>query len=494
MHSTPRTLGRVSRMATLALGAALVVGTPVLASSTTTSAATNRSSTVRVDLSKSEGAFSFRPGGQLSATPLGDDPHGSGLGDTTYANVDKLGLQNARLWLKFTRVYDTGGHSPTYDKWNPYFDAYSKLSDSITLNWGSDYDSLVTTKKYTEDQLFALERDALAHYKNLYPNLDRIEVENEPSDIKAYYPKYQFMYRVINAVNAQGLAGKKIQIGGPVTDIFSQNRIGQFLDLYAADKNAGKKLDFISFHEYLINTDGSKEWDDLKTNPAVVSREKSILDKMLRDRGLSSVPALVSETGVFPGDRASDQGFDADLHIQAAALASLDYYYQGQKDITPLDWTLAHDQNARKNMFVDTDSGTPRPYYNEMRMQSMLPSTRYQTTSDALSDKGVGVYGLTGASSDKVAVMSWNYQWTGKTCYNSKIVLSNFGSKFRDSNVLVQRYKVGDDINSGNLKPVEQFVIKPRKDGGYTSQTLPLNPNELRMLVLTPTTMPVGHL
>lgn len=125
-------------------------------------------------------------------------------------------------------------------------------------------------------------------------------------------------------------------------------------------------------------------------------------------------------------------------------------------------------------------------------MESMLPGTRYQATSDALSSKGIGVYGLAAADSGEVAVMTWNYQWTLKTAYDSKVVLSNFPAAFQNSNVLVTRFRIADDSDTGELNPVEQFVIGPRGSGGYTSQTLPLNPNELRLLVLTPTTKPVG--
>jgi hypothetical protein len=33
--------------------------------------------------------------------------------------------------------------------------------------------------------------------------------------------------------------------------------------------------------------------------------------------------------------------------------------------------------------------------------------------------------------------MTWNYQWTNRAAYNSKVVLSHFPSAFRKSNVLV---------------------------------------------------------
>ncbi|GLY83317.1 hypothetical protein [Actinoallomurus iriomotensis] len=449
---------------------------------------TPTASTVRVDLSHSLGAFPFRPGRQLSATP-----NSWKYGTTTNEKLGDLGLARARVWLEFDQAYDVGTGTPEYSKWYDYLSEYaSRSSDGLVVNWRSDYDPLVTNGTFTRSALFAAERDMLADYKRHFPSIKYLEAENEPPDIAAYYPKYEFMYQVVNAVNAMGLPGSKIEIGGPTTDIFSVGRIGQFLDLYAADTDTNKRLDFITYHQYLINTSGSGTWDAPKQNPAVVSTERAQVDSLLTARNLASRPVMVTETGVFPGARESDLGLSADYHIQAAALPSLDYYYLGQSSVTPFDWTIHHPDNDRKSMFADTDTGAARPYYNAIRMESMLPGTRYQATSDGLSSKGIGVYGLAAADPGEVAVMTWNYQWTLKTAYDSRIVLSNFPAAFLNSNVLVTRYRIADDSDTGELNPVEQFVIGPRGSGGYTSQTLPLNPNELRLLVLTPTTKPVG--
>ena len=111
-------------------------------------------------------------------------------------------------------------------------------------------------------------------------------------------------------------------------------------------------------------------------------------------------------------------------------------------------------------------------------------------TSDALSPQGTGVYGLAAASGSTVAVMTWNYQWTGTAAYDSRIVLTGFSGAFRTSSVRVTRYRVAHDVHAGGLNPVETFVIPPRTNGTYYSQTLPLAPNELRLLVLEPTRAP----
>ena len=83
--------------------------------------------------------------------------------------------------------------------------------------------------------------------------------------------------------------------------------------------------------------------------------------------------------------------------------------------------------------------------------------------------------------------MTWNYQWTGQATFDSRIVLTNFPDVFRSRKVQVTRYRISRTVHSGPLTPVETFVIAPRTSGRYTSQTLSLEPNELRLLVLTPT-------
>ena len=87
--------------------------------------------------------------------------------------------------------------------------------------------------------------------------------------------------------------------------------------------------------------------------------------------------------------------------------------------------------------------------------------------------------------------MTWNYQWTYQTAYDSRVVITNVPKEFRDTNLRVEWYKISSNVHSGNLQRVQSLVVGPRKNGTYYSETLPLRPNELRLLVLTPTKSPV---
>lgn len=447
--------------------------------------------TVTVDLSHRIGAFPFRPGGQLGATP-----NSWRYGAETYASMERLRLERTRIWLRFTDTVDRITGIANYPRWYDYVDTYHSRAASVLVNWRSDYDPLVTGGSWNAERLFAAERDMLAHYKARFPKVEYIEVENEdlakPEQAPAYYAKYRLMYRVVNAVNAMGLPGVRLKVGGPTLDVFSEGRLKAFLDQFQRDTDPAKRLDFVSYHQYLINTTNVGDWTAQKDNPAIVAKEKATVDALLKAIGRAPVPVLVSEVGVFPGTRESPLGFEADLHIQAAALASLHYHYAGQPGIVPIDWTIDHPENDRKDLFLDTATGEPRPYYNVLRMESMLPPTRYQAASDTLTARGIGIYGMAGADAGTIAVMTWNYQWTNQVTHQSRVVVVNFPAAFRTSNVRVTRYRIAGDVHSGALVPVETFVIGPRT-GGYVGQTLPLGPNELRLTVLTPTTDPVGR-
>lgn len=469
------------------LAATLAAGGPVLSRP---SPATARAplNTVSVDLASPAGTFPYGLGRQLSAIPRNWN-----YGSDTYTNLEALQIQRARVWLRFTYSWDLETSTPVYDSEYDYLDTYHARAQSLLVNWRSDYDPLVTGGSWSAWQLFTATRDMLAHYKQRYPKIEYIEVENEdiwhPDDAPPYYEKYRHMYRVVNAINAMNLPGPPLQVGGPTLDIFSEWRLGAFLDVYLADPNVDKRLDFISYHQYLINT-GEGDWTVTKLRPAMVADERARLDALLAARGLPSVPAMITEIGIFPGTRESTLGFHADLHIQAAGVASLHYFYAGQPGMVPFDWTIWHPENPRKDLFVDRATGVPRPYYNAVRALSMLPTTRFRADSDLLSPEGVGVYGLAGAETGRVAVMTWNYQWTRPDAYDSRIVIRNFPAAFRASNVLVTRYRIPNDVHAGDLLMVEQFVIGPRTAGTYYAQTLPMRPNELRLLVLTPTTRP----
>jgi hypothetical protein len=409
----------------------------------------------------------------------------SAFGTNTWEHLDALGLQQVRVWMHFNRMYDITNRASNYSYYYQYLDDWQRVTDALYVNWLPDYrfvmkpDSGWTTADYETAMT-----DAMAHFKKRYPKIQFIECDNEPdvspTGMTNYYASYKIVYHAVNAVNAMHLPGSVLQVGGPTTCSFKSREIQNFLNDYAADNDPGKKLDFVAYHQYLF---GGKSPYDNKDNPALVGNERATLDGWLAARKLASRPVYISEMGIFPIDRASVLGLSADFHLQAAGMAALFYYYSNQREIIPFNWTINHPQNARKNMFVDTTNGVPRPYYLMQQMCSMLPKTRYPCTT-LLTDRGLGIGALAGGTSNRVAVMTWNYQWTNSTEFNVTLALNHLPSAFEKQRVRVESYLVDTNFESGELPNVEENVLKPIA-GRVFRKTFQYEPNALRLTVLT---------
>jgi hypothetical protein len=350
-------------------------------------------------------------------------------------------------------------------------------ASGLYLNWISSYNDQIASGNWTENELLTAQVNALTYYKTQFPNIGFIECENEmiDTDMTAYYKHYKFMYKVVNAVNAKNLPGGALKIGGPTTSSPTSWYIGKFLDNYKNDSDTNKKLDFISYHQYLFN--------DTKDNPAQVATERSTVDSWLSSRGLPSVPIYVSETGIFQTDVSSPLGLPTDYHIQAAGIMAMHYFYSNQKNMVPFLWTVKHPTNSRKDMFVDYTGGVPRPFYNTAKMMTMLPGNRYSSTT-SLTATGLGVGTLAGGTTTKVAVLSWNYQWVNSAGFDVNLLLKNLPSAFKTRNVRVERYLLDSNYDSGELLKVEDRISSALTSGQYQG-TFRHNPNALSMIVLT---------
>ena len=470
-------LAFISLLATLECAPSGEVGGELVGSSPPSGGGAT-AATLQVDIGVSQGPFHFSPGKQLGSVHMGDDP--AVYGSATMSALRALGLRAARVWVKFKDAH-TNGVSSYYI----YLDRWHGLADVLLVNWRTGYD-LVGTGGWTESTLAAAQRDLMAALKSRYPKIELIECENEPDhevgDMTAYYLRYKLLYKVVNDVNALGLPGPPLKIRGPVTT--SPAFVRPFLDQYVADGDPGKRLDFIAYHQYLLAA-GCSDPSCNKDNPAMVRNERAAVSAHLSARGLpTTLPIYVTETGIFPGAAASSLGFEPDLHVQTAGMAAMHYYYLEQPLLHPFHWTIDHPTNDRKDMFLDTAAGTPRPYYNLQRLQGMLPAMRH-SSSTSLSSRGIGLGSLAGGDTTTVAVMSWNYQWTGSTYYDAAVSIANLPSAFRTRNVRVERWYIPNHIHEGGLIQVENTVIGPRTGGSYTTSAHRYNANEVRLLRLT---------
>ena len=166
------------------------------------------------DFSINQGAFNFSMGKSLSSSP------GASVYDvSTWNHLNSLGLERARVWLRFKYIFNVVSKTPNYGSYYQYMFNWNKGASSLYLNWISDHDELIASGNWTENELLAAEVDALTYYKTKFPNIEFIECENEIMDtyMTAYYSAYKFIYKVVNAVNAKNLPGVPMKIGGPTT-------------------------------------------------------------------------------------------------------------------------------------------------------------------------------------------------------------------------------------------------------------------------------------
>jgi len=447
-------------------------------SSTSSSNGVQANVEISADFSVAQGTFAFSTGRYLTSVP----DQGAGFGSQTLQHLKLLNLVVGRVWVEFSQAYQLNLMLPNYQFFYPYLDAWSGLATSLLLNWRTDYDSLVTGGGWSEQNLLTAETAMLVNYKTRYPTIQWIECENEPMDIATYYVKYRFVYRMVNAVNSMGLPGPALKVGGPTVNFFDESAIGTFLDSYVADSDPSKRLDFVSYHQYLFGTNTDPYAN--KDYPAMVSGERAGLDALLTARKLDvQTPAYITETGVFPSDQQSALGFNADLHIQAAALAALQFFYLNQNRLYPFHWTVVHPTNPRKSMFTSEAQGVPLAYYQMQQMETMLPGTRFASTT-VLSDRGLGIGSLAGGTSGQVALMTWNYQWVNQKSLDAVLVLKNLPVAFQTRQVLVEYYRIPVNRDSGELLKTDTSVIAPLVGGSY-QVSVQYEPNEVDLVVLT---------
>lgn len=361
---------------------------------------------------------------------------------------------------------------------------------------------------------------AIRELKEERPNVDYIEFYNEPDwlhhvqqllsgreprvqpeDLYDWYVPY---YQAVNAANAELEADDRIMVGGPTLASFDQEGfIPGFLDGYAADTDPDKRLDFVSWHAYgYFDKNNSYRFVQYKEDLSQLATQRPRLDAMLADRGITEeVPALVTETGIYPGGLADEpEPSKNDWLRQAAGLASMHYWYAEQPLTYPFHWTVRHGTNGRKDQLVTlrgegetSPADTFTPYGNLLVMQSMMKDTRVSATSDRLVN-GQGVYAMAAKDASGASVMVWNYKTLrgGETAFEATVDMTNIPADLRDGAVRQQVFLIDSETSNywanpgtADLQMVDQQLIDLATSH---STVLNLDPNALYLVVLEPAT------
>ena len=466
--------------------------------------------TVTVDFSQSRGDLLRTE--RFNTWDNGDPEPALRKGDVAFLKEQGLGADIVRVGLRIDEeLCDLQAQSCDFSKVRWLSDA-SDFTTSLVVHLTPE--GLFEPGRQPSD-LLPLLTLAIRELKAQYPDVDYIEAFNEPDWVdhvmqvrtgakprvrpEDLYRWYVPFYEAVNSVNRTLHPNARIRVGGPTLMSFDHKGwIPAFLDGFAADTNPEKRLDFVSWHGYgyFDESTGYRSYVFFKDDPSMVATQRARLDAMLKERGLSThIPALVTETGIYPGPAYDDPNPSKNDWVrQAPGLASLHYWYAEQPDIYPFHWTVRHAGEGRKDQLVTlrgeghtSPSGTFTPYGNMLLMQSKLRKERVVAKSDALV-AGKGVYAIATKGGRGSAMLIWNYQGTGMKSYRVTLNLGNFPANAQGLTAVRKQYRIDEDSSNywtdpakANLQMVAETKL-PLKES--RQMTIDLPPNAMHLVTI----------
>ncbi|MGE9292998.1 MAG: hypothetical protein ACQKBW_05245 [Puniceicoccales bacterium] len=304
---------------------------------------------------------------------------------------------------------------------------------------------VISREKY-EEVLYA----GVRMIKVRHPNLRYLEVLNESSndhfgglDDVGYYAFYQSFYRVAARINAEGLPGPELGVGGPVTDKARFDLVGLFLKHYTEDTDSDKRLDFISYHDY-ASGDRPVRTGDLRVR----------LDAWLKEYGLPlDLPAYITEMGTHEGKEGGNV-------CMAAGVPALFEQVRRQHDLIAFPWCIYHDPEIQLWSTQHLPDGKMTPHGMAMAMLALHRRDELSVVSDGEDADGLGVYALASTDESGLCVHVWNYS---KATREVRIVLDPLPAG--NGELLLYRLDsahnnvITDPSHSGKLQPTEALPI-----------------------------------
>jgi hypothetical protein len=375
---------------------------------------------------------------------------------------------------------------------------YSTVTDSL----------LIALTAYTPSSSFPLPGNGkgtafqnyitqtLVYYKNKFPKIKFIQAGNEPDyngeSAADYYEVYKDYYKAINAANAQlGLSGtNRIMLSnGAFTSTTNfaalMSYTNQFLALYAADSDPGKRLDFFSMNCYTE-----------QTNPKLFETAKSQVTAALAAKGITPRQVFVTEYGLSGGTFIPAAWVQAQLMTAwaPAQLAKAFYLYEGGVDRV-FNWSISHGEIIHKSELADLNNAYPNPYGYALMFGREVADrgTRIKATSAKLSAQGLGINALAAMGNGKgIAAMVWNYNYTNFTPdQDIKVQFNNIPqTAFANGKINVKIYYIDSKNNNIYSNPTQQSLAVTSETAANYSATLSLSlkleGNSVALITLNP--------
>lgn len=309
--------------------------------------------------------------------------------------------------------YDRGEVLPSNVLYYDHLNEFSSHSDYLLLNVRR-YEAEVISGKISLDKWKEVLKTGLLHYKARYKNIRYIEVLNEwhirdfggISD-KDYYQFYKACYQIVNEVNDQLKPDIPLEVGGPnvvgepldLQDVGkapkSWNktvRIYHFLQVYAADPDPRKKLDFISFHDY----DLGKDFSAIRTYEASV---RKLLDDFKLNQDLPIFITEIGYAGVKPNPELNQR--------QATGMSELFYYSRGERQLHLFPWALYHEPARQLNLtaYVLKPDLRMTPFGEVLKMWSMQQKNELESN---WTSPVKGLNALASRDGNTLVLQIWN--------------------------------------------------------------------------------------
>lgn len=440
--------------------------------------------------------------------------------DIRFLNEQGLHGQIYKVWVDAERVHDPETDTYDYSGVDDYLADASLVSDELLMVM----DTRISLRDMGRgpEEIRPIIRRIMTDLKKRYPQIRYIEAFNEPDHNLAkvttpsgLYDFYMVYYEEVNAINRELQPPLPLEIGGPAFMQYNEIWMNAFLDRFAADPSPDKKLDFISWHAYGRfpegpgDSNGPRAFHFYKGNPSEVARERELINAALTSRGLdTSIPAFITETGIYPGP-SFDNREDArpDYLIGAAGVPALHYWYMETPKTYPFNWVVRHYSEERKDQLItrvrdgerivvrgddgveDLPTNIFTPYGNAMVMMAKLKKERVASQSNTLED-GIGVYSIATKDEYGAGIMVWNYQHVGQQSYNVTIDMGKLPANLRGAQLCQRMYRIDDKVSNywgnpetPNLQQIAAMSVTPRKRHSVSVQ---LTPNALQLIILEP--------
>ena len=262
---------------------------------------------------------------------------------------------------KFRESWDWA--TETRVRFDDYLKAFGKQSDAVMLTVRRyERDILDGKLGVTRQDWKTIFKNAVRHAKEICPNVGYIEVCNEYGvkgfigcTADEYYGFYQLANQAVNEVNAElNLSGdKRILVGGPNAVRNAMEALNRFFENFRRDNSPGKRLDFVSWHEYHNKYD------------ALAHRQEDVRRMLSVHHLPGNLPLFITEHDPYHPKAESKEH---NLINGAGLVKSLYFTSLYSPEVKIMPWVLYHDGNIQTRFMWFEGPNEPDTKASELRL------------------------------------------------------------------------------------------------------------------------------